>query len=614
MPKPDQPQLTGATRSDSSPSGDVALSHPAQWPVLDVFGAIGAMHEKSEMAVFVIGLDNTVAHINEVGQILLHLTASGTRTGERAPVTVLKMLLDHLPKRLLTDPEGGHWSGDVDINQDNGDVITLEMNIVVRHDVQSPTGGFIAGIGRDVTDERERHADLFRQVELDPTTELLNHDAFIGKTTQTLASVQNSLMFAAPGIQTESGPAILVVDIDALADISDALGHDVGTHVLVACANRLVRAVRPNDVVARLGAGRFAMLCADVADAAIALDLANRIRRSLAGRITIAAIELDLSVSVGIAVSEVAHLTGDHRSSALELLGQADAAERWARQGGRGRTAVYNDAMRVKARIRTEFAASLTSALRNHEFAVDYQPIYSAVSERAVAAEALLRWNHPTSGRLNAYEFLSIAEETGVITAIGDWALRQACSDARHWIDSGVVDRNFSVHVNVSKIQLTNSAFVPYVVQVLREYDLRPGQLVLEAREATLLSDTPLGGYERDDDVTRSVRALRRVGVRLAIDNFGTGTNALSLLTDVGADVLKLDGELALPSGASEADNRVVRALVLLAHALDMEVVAERVTALEQLRRLRAAGCDYVQGHLLGLPVGPAEFHSHTSP
>jgi EAL domain-containing protein (putative c-di-GMP-specific phosphodiesterase class I) len=151
----------------------------------------------------------------------------------------------------------------------------------------------------------------------------------------------------------------------------------------------------------------------------------------------------------------------------------------------------------------------------------------------------------------------------------------------------------------VSRLQLANPAFVNRTVDLLREYHLRPRQIVLEAREATLLGDDA-------DTVLRSVRALRRVGVRIALDNFGTGSNALSLLTDVGADVLKLDGGLALPAGASEADTRVARALVLLAHALNMEVVAERVTGLEQLRRLRAAGCDMVQGHLVGRP-GPPE-------
>ena len=225
------------------------------------------------------------------------------------------------------------------------------------------------------------------------------------------------------------------------------------------------------------------------------------------------------------------------------------------------------------------------------------------MSERAEAAEALVRWNHPTKGRIEAADFIPVAEETGVIVPIGDWVLQQACEAARRWIDNSVVSQRFAVHVNVSRLQLSNSAFVNRVVELLREYRLRPRQIVLEAREATLLGDNA--------DIVRSVRALRRVGVRVALDNFGTGSNALSLLTDVGADVLKLDGSLALPSGSSEADTRVVRALVLLAHALNMEVVAERVTGLEQLRRLRAAGCDLVQGNLVGKPCPPEAFAVH---
>ena len=150
----------------------------------------------------------------------------------------------------------------------------------------------------------------------------------------------------------------------------------------------------------------------------------------------------------------------------------------------------------------------------------------------------------------------------------------------------------------MSHVQLASASFVNLVLDLLRRYRLSPAQLVLEAREAALLS--------RNVEVERSVRALRRLGIRVAIDNFGTGANALSILTDVGADVLKLDGSLALPSGSSDSDARLVRAIVLLAHALDMQVIAERVSGPEQLRRLRASGCDLLQGNLLGAPM-PAE-------
>jgi EAL domain-containing protein (putative c-di-GMP-specific phosphodiesterase class I) len=340
------------------------------------------------------------------------------------------------------------------------------------------------------------------------------------------------------------------------------------------------------------------VLCRDVVDGSVAMELADRVRRALTGRLTIRQLELDVSVSVGVSVSDPDVRASTPDDGAIQLVSYADTAVHAAKAAGRARTAMFTNQLRSNARVRTELAAALSKALREDELAVEYQPIFSAVSERAEAAEALVRWHHPTRGRIEAGEFIPVAEETGVIVPIGDWVLQQACAATRKWIDDGVVGQRFAVHVNVSRLQLSSSAFVNRVVDLLRDYRLRPRQIVLEAREATLLGDSA--------DVVRSVRALRRVGVRIALDNFGTGSNALSLLTDVGADVLKLDGGLALPSGASDADTRVVRALVLLAHALNMEVVAERVTGLEQLRRLRAAGCDLVQGHLVGKPC-PAE-------
>ena len=333
------------------------------------------------------------------------------------------------------------------------------------------------------------------------------------------------------------------------------------------------------------------------------MELADRIRSALTGRLSIRNLELDVSVSVGMSISDDAIRELEPESGAVKLITYADAAVHAAKEAGRARTAMFTDQLRSRARVRTEVAAALSKALREGELHVEYQPIFSAVSELAEAAEALVRWAHPTRGRIEAAEFIPVAEETGVIVPIGDWVLRQACIAARHWIDNGVVGQRFAVHVNVSKLQLANSSFVNQVVDLLREYRLRPRQIVLEAREATLLGDAGA--------VIRSVRALRRVGVRVALDNFGTGSNALSLLTDVGADVLKLDGSLALPSGASDSDTRVVRALVLLAHALNMEVVAERVTGVEQLRRLRAAGCDLVQGNLLARPCVANELVVH---
>jgi diguanylate cyclase (GGDEF)-like protein len=584
---------TGSTALPTTPAGD----HRAA-------GAIEALADAAEIAIAVIGIDGSVLHANATGARLFGVSAGA----EQITTDALRIVLDQIPKQLLAGPDGGTWTGEMSFGSVLGRPTSHRVTVHVRHDPRHPAGGSIAVMADDVSEERERVARLVHQLEHDQTTGLLNRSAAIERVAAALERRSLGTI------------AVYMIDIDRLADVNDALGHDIGDRLLASTARRLATAVRPDDLVARMGGDEFLVLCTSLADPPAAMELADRIRRSLTGRLTIHQLELDVSVSVGVAIAGPADAAGiddaqasvarpedaevrsgdesDPSGRALELISQADTAVHAAKHGGRARTAQFTEQLASQARVRTELSSALSKALRDQQLTIEYQSIFSAVSELAEAAEALLRWNHPTRGRVEAGEFIPIAEETGVIVPIGDWVLQQACATARQWIDDGLVGGRFSVHVNVSRLQLASPSFVNRVVDLLREYRLRPRQVVLEVREASLV--------DRDsEEVVRSVRALRRVGVRVAIDNFGTGSHALSLMTDIGADVLKLDGSLALPNGASETDTRVVRALVLLAHALNMEVVAERVTGLEQLRRLRAAGCDLVQGHLVGSPTPP---------
>jgi diguanylate cyclase (GGDEF)-like protein len=555
----------------------------------ELLGYQRALLQANAAATLVAGIDGTLIDANAAGAMLFGLAPGAP--GD--PTVSLRDILDQVPQQLLTDPEGGVWNGEIDLPVPGAAHVVHACTVLVRHDLASPFGGIVGVICRDVSVERARTRDLMHQLEHDPTTGLLNRAAALDRIAQALRHTADG----------SSEVAVLLIDVDRLRDVNDALGHETGDRLLASTARRLATAVRPTDIVARLGGDEFLVLCADVPDGTVAMELADRIRRALTGRLTIRQLELDVSVSVGVSISDPDVRSASYDEGAIQLVSYADTAVYSAKQAGRARTAMFTTQLRSRARVRTETAAALSKALRDGELMVEFQPIFSAVSERAEAAEALVRWIHPTRGRIEAGEFIPVAEETGVIVPIGDWVLQQACATTRRWIDDGVVGQRFAVHVNISRLQLSSATFVSRVVDLLRDYQLRPRQIVLEAREATLLGDNA--------EVVRSVRALRRVGVRVALDNFGTGSNALSLLTDVGADVLKLDGSLALPSGASEADTRVVRALVLLAHALNMEVVAERVTGLEQLRRLRAAGCDLVQGHLLGKPCLPDSFAVH---
>ncbi len=285
--------------------------------------------------------------------------------------------------------------------------------------------------------------------------------------------------------------------------------------------------------------------------------------------------------------------------AAETLIGNADTAMYEAKGSGRTRCVLFTPEMRSAARERTAIGTDLGRAITERQLTVDFQPIFSTVDRRTVGAEALVRWNHPELGQMDPASFIHIAEESGTIGRLGEFVLEQALVETRRWLEHSVVGDDFAVHVNVSMVQLASPSFVNQVLSMLRLHELTPERLVIEARETALLGRNP--------DIDRTVRAFRRAGVQVAIDNFGTGANALSLLSDVGADMLKLDGSLALPSGATDSDTRIVRAVVLLAHSLGMRVVAERVSATDQLRRLRSAGCDLMQGNLLGAPGPPDE-------
>ncbi len=352
-------------------------------------------------------------------------------------------------------------------------------------------------------------------------------------------------------------------------------------------------------MVARVGGDAFLVVAHGVVDGVAAVELAERAGRALTGRLRVGDVDLDLSVSVGIALSDLdlGDLPTDQVAS--QLVGNAETAADDAKHNGGGRSSVFTSQMRSSARSRAELAMELSRSITAGRLEIEYQPIHSAVSGAATGAEALVRWTHPTLGPIDPETFISVAEEAGSIGRLGELVLDRALADFASWQNRRLVDDRFVVHVNIARAQLASPTYVGAIAARLSAHGIEPHRLVLEARESPLLSSQPA--------VVRTIRALRRLGVRLAIDDFGTGATSLAVLTDVGVDVLKLDGSLALPSGSSLAEVRVVRAVVALAHALDIEVVAERVSGLEQLERLRAAGCDMVQGNLLGPPVPGAQ-------
>jgi diguanylate cyclase (GGDEF)-like protein len=447
-----------------------------------------------------------------------------------------------------------------------------------------------ATIARDITEERQARAELDRLATHDALTGLPNRVLFLRKTTEALERAGT----------TGANVAVLFIDLDKLKHVNDTIGHAVGDQLIVSISRRLASATRPSDTVARISGDEFVVLCEGVLDEHVALDVAERVRTAITGQVVLQGIEIETGASIGVALATDDLLSGRSAAdAAVTLLHAADTAMYKAKQRGRGRSELYSEQMRAAARDRARLSAELEQALAGGQFELVYQPIELAHAGRVAAVETFLRWNHPVRGQLAPAVFLELADESGLIGPIGDWVLGQACRDLRGWIDAGLVDPATSLHINVSRRQLADITFVDRTVATLRDRGIDGSRLVCETGEATLVDSNPA--------ILRTVNALKRAGVRIAVDDFGSGYSSLASLRTFPADILKIDGTLVRDVGRVDGgDDPMVRSIIQLAHSLDLSVCAEWVTSDDQLQRLRVLGCDLVQGNRIGA-ASPAD-------
>ena len=547
---------------------DRPLDRPLQ-RLLDADGAVAVL----------LDLERNVITANRLACELVGVDSADDIATDSPAHLLIESLLDHAPRQLANGRVDGVWNGDVHATHPTGEERALAATVVC--DREAGVVGFVA---HDVTDTRNELARLRRHAGHDPLTGLANRRQILATLTRTIAAQRHQ----------GGRVATVFIDLDRLKYVNDALGHHVGDRLLVAVAHRLAGIIRPQDVVARIGGDEFLVVCGDIADEHDAMEIAERLRAALTGRLRLRQLDLSLSVSIGVAVLDPVTASEPDAALAATLVSQADTAMYEAKGSGRGRCVLFTPEMQSATRERTLLGADLSRAIDGGHLTVDYQPVFSAVDGAAAGVEALVRWTHPTRGTIDPAEFVAVAEQSGTIGKLGSFVLETALAQWRQWHDAGDIGDEFAVHVNVSPIQLASPSFVDLVVELTRRYGVAHHLLVLEVRESTL--------FGQNSDVDRSVRALRRRGVRFAIDNFGAGVRALAVFSDVGADVLKIDvsSGMTADDGGPHAENlRLLRAIVVLAHALGMTVVAERVSSNELLGRARAAGCDLVQGNVL---------------
>ncbi len=430
---------------------------------------------------------------------------------------------------------------------------------------------------RQATEDRMRHRALH-----DALTGLPNRVLFLDRLDQALSRQRRS----------KSAAAVLFLDLDHFKLVNDSLGHQVGDELLAAVAPRIKQAVRMSDTVARFGGDEFGILLEDVSGDREAVETAQRIAAVFTRPFVLAGREHFVTTSIGIAIAR----GGEH---AEELIRDADAAMYRAKEHGRARYELFDEVMRGRAIARLRVENDLRRALERGELRLDYQPVLTLHGHQIVQVEALLRWDHPERGIVSPNDFIPVAEENGLIEPIGRWVLEQACRQAAHWRRDRPEESPVCMSVNLSTIQVAKRGLSDTVAEVLATTHLPAHYLSLEVTESAMLRDVAT--------LADALHALKALGLRIVLDDFGTGSSSLGYLTHLPLDAIKVDRSFVDGLGRDRRATAITQAIVAMAQALSLQVVGEGVETEEQADALSALGCQLAQGFLFSPAVAPSE-------
>jgi len=437
----------------------------------------------------------------------------------------------------------------------------------------------------DLESKTRRHNEQLEQANAQ-LQHVATHDALTGLPNRLLLGDRLEQMIA-QAERRERRFAVMMMDLDRFKSINDSLGHHSGDELLKEAARRLLSRLRRTDTLARLAGDEFVVVLNEIASLRDAESVASSVLQDISRPIALSGLEVHVSASIGISVYP------ENGSDAETLLQHADAAMYHAKKNGRNGFQFFTSTMNAFARERLELENGLRRAINRGEFELHYQPKVDVESGRIDSAEALIRWRHPQRGLVSPGGFIPVAEETGLIVSIGEWVLREACSQARTWQNSGVGP--IRVAVNLSAQQFRQKNLVEVVGSALQEAGLEPRFLELELTESAVMHDA--------ENSIEILRRLSGLGVRISVDDFGTGYSSLSYLRRLPLDKLKIDHSFIKEVTTSRDDAQIVRAIVSLAHSLHLKVIAEGVETQEQLAFLRDLGCDQYQGYLRSPPV-----------
>lgn len=480
----------------------------------------------------------------------------------------------------VMDGGGEVWSEEYRFRRSDDSYVTVIDRAYIARDAAG-TPIRLLGSMMDISARKALEERLQHQAFHDPLSNLPNRMLFMDRLRQALARVRRS----------EGTLAVLFLDLDNFKVINDSLGHHVGDQLLIAVAERLRSCLRTQDTAARLGGDEFTVLLEDVADVRDATHVAERIIEQLRAPFTIHGQDVYTSPSIGVALSSAEHEHAD------TLLRDADLAMYRAKTGGKARYEVFDRSLNTQAIERLELENDLRRVIEREELRVYYQPVIDLQTGRIVEVEALVRWKHPQRGLISPARFIPLAEETGLILPLGRWVLAEACRQVRAWQLEYPLDPPLMLSVNLSARQFQHPTLLDDISAIVHAAELPAESLKLEITESVAMHDATA--------TISTLWLLKGLGIAIAIDDFGTGYSSLGYLKRFPIDALKIDRSFVDQLDLNPENRAIVKAVVTLAHTLNLSVTGEGIETLDQLEHLQSLGCERGQGFFFARPVPP---------
>ena len=473
------------------------------------------------------------------------------------------------------------WSGEIKNKRKNNEIYDISLNINTVFDEKGNIDHYVA-LFMDITEKKKSEKLIFEHTTFDSLTHLYNRDMIKVSLEEEIKKTGRS----------KSIFALLFIDLDHFKDVNDTLGHEIGDLLLIEASKRISSVIRGTDIIGRFGGDEFVVILSDLKDITIIEIISNKIIEKLSEVYILGKEKIHISSSIGIGIYP------SDGANSLELLSNAEQAMYKAKKNGRKQYHYYRKSLQIEAKKRQSLVSDLYSAIELNQFEVFYQPIINFETNKIEKAEALIRWNHPTKGLIPPNDFIPLSEQFGLIVPIGDWVYSQVVRQIRKWKDENNI--NIQVSINKSPIQFRFNKSVGDWFSLLKENNLTGKDICIEITENMVM--------EKEDIVTNKLLEFRNNEVDISLDDFGTGYSSLSYLKKFHIDYIKIDQSFVRNLSANSQDMVLCEAMIVMAHKLNIKVIAEGIETQAQMELLRQMDCDYGQGYLFSKPVAVKDF------